>query len=282
MIAVISLYKKNIEWTKKLFDIGVKKIYIYDHTQYKDDITNLLSLLDDRYVYNFIPNKGREASAYLRYIINYYDNFEHEEIIFLHDDEISWHHTGSIIQQIKTNLNKAPYTNLNNYVWTRENKYMSEIIFGKKTLYRSWYMYLLSKYIGNHYMDTEFMVGNLGCSQFIINKKSILHHPKKMYEDLYTFCMSRHCKAEHLVESRKKKSTTFACFMEYTWKLILDNDITHEEVEPTEHTQEEDEVEPTEHTQEEDEVEPTEHTQEEDEVEPTELKQEEEEAKPTK
>ena len=45
----------------------------------------------------FPVNKGNEASVYLKYIIDFYDNLP-EFTFFIHDEEYSWHHSGSTLR----------------------------------------------------------------------------------------------------------------------------------------------------------------------------------------
>ena len=77
---VVSRYKKNTDWVYNLQRIN--KFYIYDKETPENE-------------YNIPVNKGNEASVYLKYIVDNYDNLP-DFTLFIHDDERSWHHTGSV------------------------------------------------------------------------------------------------------------------------------------------------------------------------------------------
>ena len=51
-----------------------------------------------------VPNKGHEATSYLYYIINNYDNLP-QNLIFIHDENESWHHTGKITEHVHEWIN---------------------------------------------------------------------------------------------------------------------------------------------------------------------------------
>lgn len=96
---VISRFKKNTDWVYKLKNIN--KYYIYD----KETPSN---------EYNILVNKGNEASVYLKYIIDHYDNLA-DFTFFIHDDEYAWHHSGSIISLFdEAVLSNKLYYNINN------------------------------------------------------------------------------------------------------------------------------------------------------------------------
>ena len=78
---VVSRYRRNTDWVYNLKNIN--KFYIYDKETPENE-------------YNIPVNKGNEASVYLKYIIDNYDDLP-DFTFFIHDEERSWHHSGSII-----------------------------------------------------------------------------------------------------------------------------------------------------------------------------------------
>ena len=58
-------------------------------------------------------NVGAHASVYLKHIIQKYDTLS-EKTVFLHDEEFSWHHTGSIVDLVHNNVS-YDYFNLNHF-----------------------------------------------------------------------------------------------------------------------------------------------------------------------
>ena len=63
--------------------------------------------------YNIPVNKGNEASVYLKYIVDNYDNLA-DFTFFTHDEEFAWHHSGSIIDRFdEAVMSNKLYYNIN-------------------------------------------------------------------------------------------------------------------------------------------------------------------------
>ena len=104
---VVSRYNKDVEFVYRINNNKDINVMIYD----KENPNNPL---------NVPVNKGNEASVYLKYIIDYYDDLP-DFTFFIHDEEYAWHHSGSIIDKydeaMKSNL---MYYNINDRAgWNR-------------------------------------------------------------------------------------------------------------------------------------------------------------------
>lgn len=62
---------------------------------------------------NICKNVGGEASTYLKHIVQNYETLT-EKTVFLHDEEFSWHHNGSIIDVVNNSMS-YDFCNLNHY-----------------------------------------------------------------------------------------------------------------------------------------------------------------------
>ena len=82
---VVSRYNRNVDFVYRINDNKNINILIYD----KENPTN---------PYNVPVNRGQEASVYLKYITDYYDQLP-DYTFFIHDEEYAWHHSGSIIDK---------------------------------------------------------------------------------------------------------------------------------------------------------------------------------------
>lgn len=193
-IIVVSRYKKNVNWTRQLIENGFRVI-IYDHEKQNNN------------PYYIKKNKGREASVYLKYIIDYYDHLT-PYTIFLQDEEKSWHHQGSIINHVLSQINKSEkFYNFNNRCLARikSNKLypMMEEYFNK----------YLQSYIGNIEKYGNWTVGYKCCAQFIVNKEYIRKYPFEMYKNMFKYMMNNNKYDE------KAKGHMF----EWTLHLLFDN-----------------------------------------------------------
>lgn len=195
-LIVISRYERDTAWTRRFTDKGFITL-IYEHGE-KGSPNN---------PYNLGINKGKEAAAYLKYIIDKYDSLP-TYTVFLHDKLFSWHHQGDLVDLVLSNVgSKKKYYNFNNKLCsTVKNPVWKEI---------KWYFNkFLAKYIGPIETFGDWTVGNLCCAQFICHKSKILQHPKKMYQDLYKWIISTDM--DYQLTGR---------LLEWTWRIILNPEL---------------------------------------------------------
>ena len=204
---VVSTFKKNTNWTNK-----------FDNTRY-----NVIKYTKNIHAQpsptNLTVNKGHEASTYLKHIVENYDSLT-EKTVFLHDDEYSWHHSGSIVRLVKTHIGRTDYFNLNSFV-------LGSILRNKHSpiMFEQYYKPYLEPYLGPHEPLGDWTVGKKGCAQYIVHKKHILNKPKVMYEDLLEWILtSRYGES---VQCRNIE----AKFMEWTWDVIFLTPCIHSESE---------------------------------------------------
>lgn len=154
--------------------------------------------------YNIEKNKGNEASAYLKYIIDHYYHLD-DYTIFIHCHDFSWHHDGSILELIHKNQNIShTFTNLNNCIlgdMEDLDKSNGEIgVFFRKYIRPA---------TGPYAIYPNFTSGVLGCAQFIVNKKNILMHSQLFYQQIYDWLLNTD------IENRWSSR-----FLEWTWDLF--------------------------------------------------------------
>jgi hypothetical protein len=168
---VVSRYKKNVDFVYKLRNIH--KFYIYD----KETPENK---------YNIPVNKGNEASVYLKYIIDNYDNLA-DFTFFIHDKEYSWYHSGSIIDKLNeaVNSNKL-YYNIN------DGSILGSII--SNDLYNdilTWYNTYIEKYIPMSTLpNKDWTKNHRGSAQFLVHKSLITKLPLEFYKNLYNWIIT--------------------------------------------------------------------------------------------
>jgi len=191
---VLSRWKKDTEWVYRMKNNNTN-IMIYD----KENSNN---------PYNIPVNRGREASVYLKYIIDHFECLS-EYTFFIHDEEYSWHHEGSIIDRFKEAIDsKELYYNINNFILQdfNENNTESE----KERL--EWYEKYIENYIPYNLLPKKNWVNgeHKGCAQFLVHKSLIINFPKKFYEDLYEWVINF------------RDSWLAGIFLEFSWHLFWD------------------------------------------------------------
>jgi len=187
---VVSRHNKNVDWVYKLKNIN--KFYIYDKENYKNE-------------YNVPVNKGQEASVYLKYIVDHYDQLA-DFTFFIHDDEYTWHHSGSIIDKFNEAVeSKELYYNIN------DKCVLGSIV--SNPLYHNiliWYNIFIEKYIPlNSLPNKDWTVNYKGSAQFLVHKCLIKNLPLKFYKDLYEWIITT--KLSNYETSR---------YLEWTWHIF--------------------------------------------------------------
>jgi hypothetical protein len=194
---VVSRYNRNVDFVYRINNNKNINILIYD----KENPTN---------PYNVPVNRGQEASVYLKYITDYYDQLP-DYTFFIHDEEYAWHHSGSIIDKYQEAIaSNKKYYNINDRCqWNTPNMIDSN-------LYREllqWYNEYIERYIPIERVpnNKDFIYGYVGSAQFLVHKDIIRILPKEFYEKLYNWIITTD------ISSYKTSR-----FLEWTWHIFWD------------------------------------------------------------
>jgi hypothetical protein len=192
---VVSRYNRNVDFVYRINNNKNINILIYD----KENPTN---------PYNVPVNRGQEASVYLKYIADYYDQLP-DYTFFIHDEEYAWHHSGSIIDKYQEAIaSNKKYYNINDKCqWNTPNMIDSN-------LYRElleWYSEYIERYIPIERVpnNKDFIYGYVGSAQFLVHKDIIRILPKEFYEKLYNWIITTD------ISSYKTSR-----FLEWTWHIF--------------------------------------------------------------
>ena len=192
---VVSRYNKNVDFVYKINNNKNINVMIYD----KENLNNPL---------NIPVNKGNEASVYLKYIIDYYDNLT-DYTFFIHDEEYSWHHSGSIIDKFNEALmSNKMYYNINDKCnWNKTNLIDGDTY--NKLL--KWYNKYIEDYIPISKVpnNSDFIYGYLGSAQFLVHKDLIKNLPKEFYIKIYEWIITTDL--PNALSGR---------FLEWTWHIF--------------------------------------------------------------
>jgi hypothetical protein len=203
---VVARYTKNTDFVNKF-----KKLYenidilIYD----KENPDN---------EYNIPINKGNEASVYLKYIIDFYNELP-EFTFFIHDEEYAWHHSGSIIDKyIEAKYANKSYYNINDIAPNQfeflKNDDYNKNIFNDKNWWNDflgWYNIFIGNYVNFDKID-KFKIFRC-CAQFLVHRDSIKKLPIDFYQNLYNWIIT--------TDMPNNKSGRF---MEWIWHIIWSDD----------------------------------------------------------
>lgn len=205
-IIVTNHFSENLDWLiryKNLF----RDIVVCDKIGAEEMSKDVLNNLDCKSCPT-IPNKGKEATAYLNYIINNYENLPNK-IVFIHGHEYAWHQNSLyhlISTILRSRIEEYGYISLNNtFLSTDTNR--DNVI---KLLRKYWNEYFYN-YLGK--MPDKFM--HDCCAQFIVQKELILKHPKEAYQKWYNL--------SNIIDANKEdeKDENYAIMLEYIWHIIF-------------------------------------------------------------
>ena len=140
-----------------------------------------------------IPNKGREASSYLKYIVDNYDRLP-DHVMFIHGHEHAWHqyHKKSLFDVVHL----GDYFPLNSF-WTNTDEH-------KEKIKKHWHV--IEPWVGPQPDELGFLDGS---AQFIVSKERIRRHPKEVYKTWYHTIMT------------SPDDFELAVVFEYTWHYIF-------------------------------------------------------------
>ena len=160
-------------------------------------------------------NFGKEATSYLKFITVYYDNLP-EHTVFIHGHKEGWHQKLDIFEAIKSaKTEEYDYISLNNYFF--DNRSLSsdyeEIRTAMKNINILWGTYF------EPYLKIP-VPGDLElfhdcCAQFIVSRRAIHRHPKKVYEHWLDLSLGK------LTDKKSVGSREIAVVFELIWHVIF-------------------------------------------------------------
>ena len=187
---VVSKYKEDTGWTQRV----KYPCAVYEKENPKNP-------------YNVPVNKGHEASAYFKYIVDHYDRLP-KYVFFVHGHESDWHHKESIVDKINDFEPSVSYTNINDpeysFVVNEEFAIDTHEEDVKSTM-KEWWNQNMFPYLGPLRETSDTC-----CAQFVLSRKQILKNPLKFYKQQYNWLIST-----------ELPSSLSARFYEWTWKLIF-------------------------------------------------------------
>ena len=190
---VISRYNRDVSWSERFRDVAPVHIRVYDKCNPENP-------------YNVPANKGNEASAYLKYIIDFYDELP-EWTFFAHDEEFSWHHSGSLIDKLQYALDSGlRYYNVNDLA------FIDHLSKTENAMVLEWWRIHVEKYRPMRSLSFPlFGRQHRACAQFLVHRDNIRSLPKQFYVDMFAWLMRTELPNYH--NGR---------LFEWTWHLFWD------------------------------------------------------------
>lgn len=163
-----------------------------------------------------VPNVANEATSYLYYILQNYDILP-ENVIFIHDENESWHHEGKITEKIEEWIQEyeksgGKYYEFNNMTIEKPQEFHTE---AEKELWQKVFEPHICKY------SEATPVAGKCCAQFIVSKKQIQKHPKKFYQDYYDWLIENTTAEGNGEASDMYSGYNTSRYAEWSWRFIF-------------------------------------------------------------
>lgn len=183
MAVLIAHYDKDVSWAK-----GLKDVFIYTS--------------NEGYPYTKVRNRGNDASHYLSFILDHYENLP-ERTVFCHDHKVDWTQKFALRYIIEhLNWEVAPYFSIGARCNLWECIHYDSKPFHIEAMKRSWVILEPLPYPEK----LTYIAG----TQFCVHRDLILQYPKSFYEN-----------CREWVYTTKEAEWFIGRFFEYTWHYIF-------------------------------------------------------------
>jgi hypothetical protein len=171
-LIVASHYSENLDWLVNQSQ--------YPFVVYSKNATEAAKYNIPTDKFNTIPNKGKESSSYLKYIIdNYYKLPDH--VAFCHGHDTAWHQDKTLIQALDEYSGEE--------FWSLNNTYYRNILY-RGCPENSVWMHICWSWYAIDLPMPEIMEHTMS-AQFVVPKESILRNSLQFYEKCYEFLMEQ-------------------------------------------------------------------------------------------
>ncbi|KAJ3185933.1 hypothetical protein HDU85_000847 [Gaertneriomyces sp. JEL0708] len=137
-----------------------------------------------------MPNKGNEASAYLKFILDNWQKLP-ERMAFIHGHRQSWHSTAPIDELLlRGNWDAAPFIKIPATYRHTKNLANSDVGNSEDEEGNLRLKIFWNRFYAKHLGPLPDFVEYTCCAQFIVHNTSVYSRPRAMYQDIYDFLMS--------------------------------------------------------------------------------------------
>jgi hypothetical protein len=120
-----------------------------------------------------LPNKGREAASYIKFILAFYDDLP-RRVAFIHGHDIAWHQSLDMLSAIRCADRRKKYVSLSNTFFddrNMNNKHFRE-------LKKNWDLHF-KPFLNKQLPDRAF---HDCCAQFVVSREAIRTIPRKAWK----------------------------------------------------------------------------------------------------
>jgi hypothetical protein len=165
-----------------------------------------------------VPNVANEATSYLHYIIQNYDNLP-KNSIFIHDEDESWHHEGKITENLKKWIQEYE-TSADGEYYNFNNKDTGD-------LDPDWHKTnpALQSFLNTCFKESPVLKKTKCCAQFIVSRDRIRQRPKEFYETMNEWFLSNTDGQGNGREDNLWSGFWTGRYAEYTWDHVFGSSV---------------------------------------------------------
>ena len=199
LIIVSTHFREDLTWLQKA------KVPVVVCTKVGSDEPSMPT--DDRCI---LPNKGREASTFLKFIVEYYYDLP-RRIAFVHGHETSYHQLmpWSILETIDRAKLQYGYININNKDYSHKSIYEGK----NHVLLRQLWHEHFAPFLGR---DEPIDLHQACCAQFVVSRDRILSLPKRAYQHWLDMFFD-----DGIYEKYECTEWNLAVVFEFLWPVIF-------------------------------------------------------------
>ena len=174
-----------------------------------------------------VPNIAAEATTYLHYIIHNYDTLP-KNLIFIHDENSSWHHEGKITDNVYGWIEEYEKLGKTYYEFNSHHTLSVDAVEEVQNLnrgsdnnkaYSDLWNTVFREYIGE-FKNVRPKTGKC-CAQFIVSRDAIRQHPREFYEKFYTWLTEKTSGEGIGSEDDIYSGYWTGRYAEYSWRFIF-------------------------------------------------------------
>lgn len=205
-LAIINFHHGNIEWRNKL----------------KMPFVIFTKDTPEREPYN-ARNKAKSETNLLKFAYEFYDQLP-QNIIYVHQYEYKWHHTGSIADILNSGKLREQFKQSKTRGYYNFNTWLLEPAKEKveRMLQSGWWQACMQPYFGDVHEYHDFTLKKRGCAQFVVSRERIRSLPREFYKNMYDWLVANSTGTGRGVPHQSPLDNFYTSrYLEWVWELIF-------------------------------------------------------------
>jgi len=179
-------------------------------------------------------NKAKSESNILKFIYQFYDYLP-ENLITVHQYNRKYYHRGSLVEILNDSKFLQRYQEKGNgkywcFNWPPQPTLERHI---DQMIASGWWEDCMQPYFGPIEYYGDFILGQIGCAQYVVNRERIRSVPREFYKNAYDWIMkytldesipgidSQKCRGQLRTDGHCRSNWSVSRYLEWTWETIF-------------------------------------------------------------